>query len=135
MSTIDIRTGSSRAARAATWAIALAAVSASSAWALDVAAFLPRAEALKANGHMAIFSPDAGALMGEINAATKALRDERLAAKATGKPQAYCPPAQTKLNTDELLTDAQAVPVAQRPHTDLKEMLRGVYAKHYPCPA
>lgn len=131
----DIDIGTGRTARAAVLAIALAAACAGSASAMDVAAFLPRAEALKAKGPLAVFSSDAGALMGEINTATKALRDERLAAKAAGKTPAYCPPPQTKLNTDDLLAAAQAVPVAQRPHTDLKDVLRGVYAKRYPCPA
>ena len=133
----DIQTGRSSMTRALILAVALGAFSPGSACAMDVAAFLPRAQALKAKGPLAISSPEAGAMMGEINSATKQLRDERLAAKAAGKPQAYCPPAdgKTKLNSDELLALAEAVPPAQRPHTDLKDLLRTYYGKHYPCPA
>lgn len=124
------------AGRAAVLALALAAAAGPAA-AMDIATFLPRAQALKAKGPLAMFSPDAGVLLGEINAATKQLRDERLAAKAAGRPQAYCPPpgAKTSLNTDELIAAAEAVPPGQRARTDLKDVLRGIYAKHNPCPA
>jgi hypothetical protein len=110
----------------------LAAVPAS-AQAMDVASFLTRADALKKKGAMALFSSDYKLLTGEIQAQSKVLRGERLAAKAAGHPQAYCPPEKTRLGSDEIMSAFHSIPAAQQPRVQVKDALRALLARKYPC--
>lgn len=121
------RTGSAIAAAA------LVALLAGPAAAMDVATFLGKAEALQRKGPLALLSGDVKLLMGELSDATKALRTERLAALAAGRVPAYCPPEKIHLSSDEILAGFQAIPAAERPRTPVKDALRSLYAKRFPC--
>ena len=101
--------------------------------AMNVATFLQKAEALQRKGIGAMFSSDIGLLKGEIKDASAALRVERLAAEHAGRHGAYCPPARFKLGSDEILASFRAVPPAQRERTQVKDALRGLFARKFPC--
>ena len=101
--------------------------------AMNVAVFLQKAEALQKKGMAAMFSSDLGLLKGEIRTASAQLKAEREAAKRAGRPQAYCPPSKASLNSNELLAYFRTIPPAQRPHTEVRDALRGLLARKYPC--
>ena len=103
------------------------------AHAMDVATFLAKADPLKKKGMMAIFSSDYKLLAGEVQTHSKALREERLAAKAAGRPQAYCPPEKSGLKVDELMAGLHAIPAAQQPRTSMKDALKALLVRKYPC--
>lgn len=106
----------------------------SAAGAMPVSVFLAKADALQKKGPMALFSGDIKVLKGEMGSASAALRAERAAAKATGRPQAYCPPeGSTSLNSNELLAAFRQIPPAQRARMEVKDGLRNLLARKYPC--
>jgi hypothetical protein len=101
--------------------------------AMSVAAFLQKAEALEKKGAMALFSRDVGLLKNEVKGASNALKEERLAAQRAGRQPAYCPPEKASLNSTELLAHFRAIPPAQRERTEVKDALRSLMARKYPC--
>jgi hypothetical protein len=111
------------------------ALAGTSAHAMDVATFLDKANALQRKGAMAIFSGEIKVVMGEINAATKALRAERLADVAANRHPKYCPKGgKGGLDQKELFAAMNSVPDHLRPRTQVKDALRTAFAKKYPCP-
>lgn len=116
-------------------AFLLASVPIGAAQAMDVATFLAKADALKKKGMMALMSSDYKLLKKEIETHSGTLRAERLAATRAGRKPAYCPPAKSGLNSDELLAAFRSIPAAQRPRTDVKDALRALLARKYPCRA
>jgi hypothetical protein len=114
-------------------ALLLAVVPLGGAQAMDVATFLAKADALKKKGMMALMSSDYKLLKKEIETHSLALRSERLAAERAGRKPAYCPPAKSGLNSDELLAAFRSIPAAQRPRTDVKDALRALLARKFPC--
>lgn len=115
-------------------ALALALGAAGAAEAMPLPLFLAKAEALQKKGMMAMFSSDLGLLKKEVIGATEALRRERLAAKAAGRPQAYCPTQEGgKMSSDELLAGLRQIPPAQRARMDVKDGMRAFFARKYPC--
>lgn len=111
----------------------LAAAPVTAASAMNVADFLLKADALEKKGMMALFSSDLKLLKGEVEAAGKQLRSERLAAQKAGRKPVYCPPAKGGMSPQELVALLRTIPPAQRPRTELKDGLRTVFARKYPC--
>jgi hypothetical protein len=104
--------------------------------AMTVAVFLEKAEALKSRGALALFSSDLRLLKGEIRTAGAALRAERLAAERAGRRPSYCPPARGgRFDADELLAHFRAIPPAQRARMEVREGLRSLLIRKYPCRA
>lgn len=115
-------------------AAAVLALSPTAAMAMPLPVFLDKAGALEKKGMLAMFSSDIGLLKKEVMAATQALRAERIAAKAAGKPAAYCPPeAGASMNSNELLAAMRQIPPAQRAHMDVKDGMRVFLARKFPC--
>ena len=114
-------------------AILLAAIPFGAAQAMDVATFLAKADALQKKGMLALMSSDYKLLKNEIVAQSKLHRQERLAAERAGRRPAYCPPAKSGLNSDEILAAFRSIPAAQRPRIDVKDALRALLARKYPC--
>ena len=101
---------------------------------LNVATFLARAQALERKGPLAIFSGDLKLLTNQVKADFAEIRQERLAAKAAGKPTGFCPPEKgVKLSDKDIMAAMQAVPVADRARTDTKSALRVLLVRRYPC--
>ncbi len=113
----------------------LAVVPLGAAQAMDVATFLVKAEALEKKGMLALMSSDYKLLTREIETHAGALRAERLAAQKAGRKPAYCPPAKQSLTSKEILTAFRTIPVAQRPRIQVKDALRALMARKYPCRA
>jgi len=111
----------------------LAVVPLGAANAMDVATFLGKADALQKKGMMALMSSDLKLLKSEIQTNGAALRAERLAAERAGKKPAYCPPAKQSLTSNEVLAAFRTIPVAQRPQIQVKDALRALMARKYPC--
>ncbi len=114
-------------------ALFLAALPLSAAQAMDVATFLTKAEAVEKKGMLAVFSSDYKVLKAEIENASKALRAERHAAQKAGRKPAYCPTGKSGVTVRDILAAMRAVPVAQRPRTQVKDALRTDFARRWPC--
>ena len=114
----------------AAFLVALPVVPAS---AMDVATFVTKADALEKKGMMALFSSDYKLLKREVETAAGQLRAERGAAQKAKRPMAYCPPAKSGLGAKELLTHFRSIPAAQRQRTQVKDALRSLLARKYPC--
>jgi hypothetical protein len=116
--------------------LAAAPLGALQAQSMPVSQFLGKAEALKKKGPLALFSSDLKLLKAEIQKSGASLRAERLAAKAAGRRQAFCPPeGPASLNSEEVLNHMRSIPAAQRPRMPVREAMRGLMARKYPCPA
>ncbi|MEA3008579.1 MAG: hypothetical protein QOJ91_271 [Sphingomonadales bacterium] len=101
--------------------------------AMDVATFLAKADALQKKGMMALMSSDYKLLKNEIVAQSQVLRSERMAAQRAGRKPAYCPPAKSGLGSGEILAAFRTIPVAQRARIQVKDALRALLARKYPC--
>ena len=97
--------------------------------------FNQRAQALKAKGAMAMFSPgEVKALMAEGQAAGKASREQRLAALKAGQKPRYCPPdGPQKMGSDEFMSRLAAIPQAERQKIDMTEAMTRMLAVKFPC--
>jgi hypothetical protein len=119
------------------WALtaALAAgLAPTGAEAMPVSTFLQKAEALQARGMLALFASDYKLLKAEVTNASAQLRAERLAARAAGRRPAYCPPQdQGSLDSNELLAAFRTIPPAVAARTEVKDALRALLARKYPC--
>jgi hypothetical protein len=115
--------------------LALVLVPVTALHAMTVSAFLQKADVLEKRGVLAMFSSDLRLLKGEIRTAGESLRGERLAAQRAGRPTAYCPPERQSLTADELLAHFRAIPAAQRGRMEVRDALRSLMARKYPCPA
>jgi hypothetical protein len=104
------------------------------AQAMDVGTFLTKFDALEKKGMLALLSSDYRLLRGEMEAAIKAVGDEAHAAKVAGRPTAFCPPHDVaKTDSNEILASFRAIPPAQRAHIDVRDALRALLARKYPC--
>ena len=113
--------------------VALLAAVPAGAEAMDVKTFLTRAEAVKKKGMLALFSSELEALKAEIRTQATSLKAERAAARAAGRPQAYCPPEQAALDQNEILASFQAIPEAQKSRIQVRDALKALLVKKYPC--
>jgi hypothetical protein len=107
----------------------------SAANAMDVATFLAKADALQKKGMLALMSSDYKLLKNEIVTQSQVLRGERLAAERSGRKGAYCPPGNSDLNSNEILAAFRTIPAAQRPRIQVKDALRALLARKFPCRA
>ena len=102
--------------------------------AMPVSAFLTKAHALQKKGPLAMLSGDLKLLTRQIKADAGKIREERLAAKAAGKPAAFCPPeGGAKLKDKDILAAMEAVPASERARTDTRVALRNFLARRHPC--
>jgi hypothetical protein len=111
-----------------------AAMPVTAASAMNVAAFLQKADALEKKGMMALFSSDYKLLSKEVETASGQLRADRLAAQKAGRTPAYCPPAKGGgMQPKEMLALLRTIPVAQRARLELKDGLKAVLGRKFPC--
>jgi hypothetical protein len=114
-------------------ALALATAPVAGLQAMNVAVFLEKADRLEKKGMAAMFSGDLRILKREIETASGQLRAERIAAQRAGRRAAFCPPPKVGLKSGEILGYFRAIPAAQRPGTEVKNALRGLLARKFPC--
>lgn len=101
--------------------------------AMTVAAFLEKADALRARGMMAMFSSDIGLLKGEVTSAGATLRAEAAAARLAGRPPAFCAPERVQMSSNELLAFFRSVPPAQRQRLEVRDAMRFYMVRRFPC--
>lgn len=99
---------------------------------MSVAAFLGKADALKAKGAMALFSGDIGVLKAEGKAAGEAYRARLNTERSAGHPSSCTPPG-TKINSDELLGFLRTYPAATRSQVSMKTAMAEFFIRKYPC--
>lgn len=115
---------------------ALVAIPVTALQAMTVAVFLEKAEALERRGVTALFSSDIRLLKAEAKSAGAALKAERDAARRAGRQPAFCPPEQgVRINANELLTFFRFIPPAQRQRMEVRDAMRLMMVRRYPCPA
>jgi len=117
-------------------AAALVVVPVTALQAMTVALFLEKADALQRRGALAMFSSDLRLLKGEVQTAAASLRAERLAAVRGGRRPAFCPPGPGgRFDSDEILRHFRAIAPAQRARMEVRDGLRSLLVRKYPCPA
>jgi hypothetical protein len=99
---------------------------------MSVATFLSKADALKAKGAMALFSPDIKVLKAEGQAAGEAYRSRLVAERAAGKPSS-CPPKGATVSSDQVLSHLRTYPAPARPRVTMRTAMADFFIKTYPC--
>ena len=102
---------------------------------MNAEVFYQRATKLKGKGAMALFSMgEIKALMREGQAAGQASAARHKAAKAAGRPLAFCPPeGPQKMDDKEYMQRLGAIPQAERKRIDLTEATTRIMAAKFPC--
>ena len=101
--------------------------------AMPVSEFLAEAEDIPRNP-TAMLRADARRLIGEVQGAFTAVRDERRAAVAAGRAPGYCPPegARMSISADDILNRLNSIPASRR-HISVTQAVREWMAERYPC--
>lgn len=99
---------------------------------MSVAAFLARANALKAKGPLALLSPDIKILQGEAQAAGMAYRAQLEAERKAGHPSS-CPTHGARVNSDELLAQMNGYPAGKRPQITVKSAMADLFRAKFAC--
>ena len=99
---------------------------------MSVAVFVAKADALKAQGPMALFSSDLALLKAEGKAGGDAYRTRLMRERTAGHPSS-CPPEGAKINSDELLAFLRSYPANSRPRLTIRQGVADYFIKKYPC--
>ena len=121
-----------RAAVAALGLLVFAAPALAAGGDMSVAAFLAKADALKAKGAMALFSPDIKLLRAEGQAAGMAYKARLDAERKAGTPSS-CPPKGTRPGQGEVMAHLRSYPTEHRGHITMKTAIADYFVKRYPC--
>lgn len=100
--------------------------------AMTVGAFVTKAQALRAQGPMALMSPDFPVLRAEAQAATAELKADREARKAKGLKPIACVPEGQSMGILEMIDGLAALPAADQKRP-LKDGYARVLATRFPC--
>lgn len=105
------------------------------AHAMSVAEFLAKTDALKAQGMLAMASPDIGLLRDDIAKASDAYRAGLAAEVAAGRKPSSCPPPKgtAKISSDDIIAAFRAIPAGRRAQTSTKAAFANFMTKRYPC--
>jgi hypothetical protein len=115
-------------------AAAAALLLAAPAHSMTVAEFVRRADAVLARGFLALASPDVPVLRAEVQGAIEALRTQEETARARGRRPPFClPPRGTEIDPFQLLAQLRAVPPAQQRRLQVRDALRPIAARQFPC--
>ena len=115
---------------------AIAAIPASAAPGdMTIAAFLPKVEALKKKGMMAMFSSDYKTVKAEAEGAASQYRARIESDRKTGRTPHSCPPPKGKasMDSDALLAHLKSYSARQRQSTTIKVAFADLMKKRYPC--
>ena len=104
-----------------------------SAGAMPVSTFLAKMDNLAKAGALATMTSDAALVKKELQDDAATLRAERMAAEQAGKAPAYCPDTSGSLSLEEIVGGLKAVPAAEQGKTEVKDALRALMAKRFPC--
>ena len=96
--------------------------------------FLKKADALRARGPFALFSADLKTLQFEAEAAGDELHLEHAERMASHQPTDWCAPVTKYLGPRELIEGMHALPRADLDRMDIKQAMRAIFTRDYPCP-
>lgn len=102
---------------------------------MSVAAFLARADAVMRFGPLALATPEAHRLKGEVVATAKRYKARIDAARRAGRRTTSCPPESGTLTPQEWLAHLRSYPARVRPKLSLRAAFDALMKKRYPCPA
>lgn len=117
------------------WLFALIVLPVTALQAMTVAVFLEKADALERRGAMAMFSSDLRLLKAEMKSAGQALKAERERRRASGQRPVHCAPERIPIKSSDLLAHLRSIPPAQRQRMEVRDALRLMLVRRYPCPA
>lgn len=104
----------------------------SSASAMTVSEFLPKAEKLMNSGVGAMFSKHRKSVSSEMKKVATGYRADIKTAQKAGRKTASCPPKKASVNGKEFLAYLQRLPVAKR-GIEVRTAFDGFMAQKYPC--
>jgi len=102
---------------------------------MSVAAFLARAGQLERLGPLALATPEARYLKGEVIAAGKRYKARIDAERKAGRKTTSCPPERGSLTPEQWLAHLRSYPAQSRRSISLYSAFDGLMRKRYPCPA
>lgn len=102
---------------------------------MSVAAFLARATSLERLGPLALATPDAQLLKGEVIAAGKRYKARIDAERKAGRKTTSCPPESGTLSPEQWMAHLRSYPVERRKSISVYSAFDGLMRKRYPCPA
>ncbi|MBL0914107.1 MAG: hypothetical protein IBJ13_00875 [Sphingopyxis sp.] len=102
---------------------------------MSVAAFLARATSLERLGPLALATPDAQLLKGEVIAAGKRYKARIDAERKAGRKTTSCPPESGTLTPEQWMAHLRSYPVERRKSISVYSAFDGLMRKRYPCPA
>lgn len=102
---------------------------------MSVAAFLTRADSIMRLGPLAIATPQAGVLKGEVIAAGKRYKARIDAERKAGRKTTSCPPESGTLTPEQWLAHLRSYPVSARKSVSINTAFDALMKKRYPCPA
>jgi hypothetical protein len=115
------------------WGLTIAAIlTANVSFAMDAETFYRKGLVLQRQGVVAITSSDLEPLMSEIKVASKSLKLENDRAKLAGKPL-FCPPTSNQMTADQLLAEFGRIPANRRKLMTVRQALREIAIRKYPC--
>jgi len=118
------------------WALAIIApILIATNGSMSVATFLKKADALKAQGILAIGSPDIELLKNEVQGASQLYRSDIRKSRKAGKPPHSCPPAKgkAKIDANDLIAHFRSYPATRRTNISVRTGLYDLMKKRYPC--
>ncbi len=104
------------------------------AQAMTVKEFLAKTDALKAQGLLAMTSPDIGLLRDEIKSAGATYRAGLAREIAAGRKPSSCPPpvGQVKMTSDDIIKEFRAIPEAKR-NQSVTNAWATIMTRRHPC--
>lgn len=99
---------------------------------MSLAVFIPKAEALQAQGPLALFSPELEVLKAEGGAAGQAYKARLIKERAAEHPSS-CPPDNAQIVPEELLGFLKKYPANMRARVTVKQGVADYFIRKYPC--
>lgn len=100
---------------------------------MNLATFIAKADALQAQGPLALMSPDLELLRAEGSAAGQSYKQRLLSERAKGKPSS-CPPDNARIEPTELVNFLKtAYPAQARPRVTIRQGVADYFIRKFPC--
>jgi hypothetical protein len=102
---------------------------------MSVAAFLARSDAILRFGPLAMATPEASRLKGEVVATAKRYKTRIDAERRAGRKTTSCPPETGTLTPEQWLAHLRSYPANRRRSVSIYTAFDTLMKKRYPCPA
>lgn len=102
---------------------------------MSVAAFLARSDAILRFGPLAMATPEASRLKGEVVATARRYKARIDAERRAGRRTTSCPPETGTLTPEQWLAHLRSYPANRRRAVSIYTAFDALMKKRYPCPA